>query len=380
MIARDGTHRLGPRRGRLRVPLRRRARPGAGRGDPARHHRAPRGRGGASPRASTTTSSPGSPTGAGSPTSCAAAASAAPAGAVVIVDLDDLKYVNDSLGHAAGDALLRSVSAALSATLRPGEFLARFGGDEFTVLLDVSTEKAARRRLAAILRAVRGRQQLSARASCGAVLFDRDERRDRRGPADRRRHRDARGEGARRRPLRDLHRRRLRAPRLGRPPARGDRRRPARPAPPADLRPRQRRARRRRDPRADGRARRLGARARRLPADRRALRPDPRDRPLGDRRTRSRPPRRTGRSRSTSRRARSPIQGCTTTSPRRCGAAAPTRPTSSSRSPRPRRRPRARSCAPSAPGSSASAARWRSTTSAPASARSPTSSTCRSAT
>ena len=63
-------------------------------------------------------------------------------GAVAIVDVDDLKYVNDSLGHAAGDALLRSVAAALTQTLRPGEFLARFGGDEFTVLLDVSTEAA----------------------------------------------------------------------------------------------------------------------------------------------------------------------------------------------------------------------------------------------
>ncbi len=91
-------------------------------------------------------------------------------GALGILDLDDLKYVNDSLGHAAGDTLLRSVSHALTDILRPGEFVARFGGDEFTILLDGATEKAVRRRLSAILRAVRGRD---ARASCGAVLFDR---------------------------------------------------------------------------------------------------------------------------------------------------------------------------------------------------------------
>ena len=96
-----------------------------------------------------------------------------PAGAVAILDVDDLKYVNDSLGHAAGDALLRSVAAALTQVMRPGEFLARFGGDEFTVLLDTSTDAGVRRRLAAMLRAVRGRQStLAARASAGAVPFD----------------------------------------------------------------------------------------------------------------------------------------------------------------------------------------------------------------
>ncbi len=96
-------------------------------------------------------------------------------GALVIIDVDDLKFVNDSLGHAAGDALLRSVAISLRDALRPGEFLARFGGDEFTVFFDCHTEDAVRGRLAALLRAVRGGQsQVTARASAGAVLFDAD--------------------------------------------------------------------------------------------------------------------------------------------------------------------------------------------------------------
>jgi diguanylate cyclase (GGDEF)-like protein/PAS domain S-box-containing protein len=94
-------------------------------------------------------------------------------GAVAILDIDDLKYVNDSLGHAAGDSLVRSVAAALQDATRPTEFLARFGGDEFTVLLESATEVAVRRRLAALLRAVRGRESsVTARMSCGAVCFD----------------------------------------------------------------------------------------------------------------------------------------------------------------------------------------------------------------
>ena len=56
-------------------------------------------------------------------------------GAVVLVDLNRFKEVNDTLGHHAGDELLRVVSARLSAALAPGDLLARLGGDEFALLL-----------------------------------------------------------------------------------------------------------------------------------------------------------------------------------------------------------------------------------------------------
>ena len=97
---------------------------------------------------------------------------------VLFSDLDDFKTVNDSLGHDAGDQLLVAVAERLRAVMRPEDTTARFGGDEFAILLEETTEESTRRAAERVLEALRspfefqGRQVVM-RASIGAAItFD----------------------------------------------------------------------------------------------------------------------------------------------------------------------------------------------------------------
>jgi diguanylate cyclase (GGDEF)-like protein/PAS domain S-box-containing protein len=78
-----------------------------------------------------------------------------PRGALLVLDLDHFKYVNDALGHHAGDELIVSVAAILRTRLRETDTLARLGGDEFAVLLAHGDQAGAEHLAQALVRAVR---------------------------------------------------------------------------------------------------------------------------------------------------------------------------------------------------------------------------------
>jgi diguanylate cyclase (GGDEF)-like protein/PAS domain S-box-containing protein len=105
--------------------------------------------------------------------------------AVLFIDLDSFKAINDSLGHSAGDVLLKSVSKRLQGCLRAGDTAARLGGDEFAIILeDLDGIEGATRVAEAILDAqqspfsYRGKE-VFVRASIGVATADATRRKPR---------------------------------------------------------------------------------------------------------------------------------------------------------------------------------------------------------
>jgi diguanylate cyclase (GGDEF)-like protein len=99
-------------------------------------------------------------------------------GALVVLDVDRLKPVNDAFGHAAGDRVLKAIVATLQAQVRASDVIGRLGGDEFALLLWNLSETDARAKAAALEEAIDqltfvfdGRT-INAGASAGVTILD----------------------------------------------------------------------------------------------------------------------------------------------------------------------------------------------------------------
>ncbi len=101
--------------------------------------------------------------------------------AVLFVDSNDFKSINDQFGHAAGDAVLVQVARRISGHLRASDMVARLGGDEFAILLDPVTDRESAQRVAESIRATMTQPMaleqgvtLTTSISVGAALYPHD--------------------------------------------------------------------------------------------------------------------------------------------------------------------------------------------------------------
>jgi diguanylate cyclase (GGDEF)-like protein/PAS domain S-box-containing protein len=97
--------------------------------------------------------------------------------ALLFIDLDEFKMINDSRGHAVGDRLLAAVASRLESSVRPEDTVARLGGDEFAILLERVAEGGAVKAAERVLADLRGRFDLegtgiTVRASVGIAHYD----------------------------------------------------------------------------------------------------------------------------------------------------------------------------------------------------------------
>jgi diguanylate cyclase (GGDEF)-like protein len=108
--------------------------------------------------------------------------------AIVVLDLDRFKEINDSFGHAAGDVMLRAVSQLLSSLARQGDTVARWGGEEFVVVLPETDHAGAHRFAERLRRTIEAQAvgEMRTSASCGvATMLPEDNVDDLLGAADR---------------------------------------------------------------------------------------------------------------------------------------------------------------------------------------------------
>ncbi|MFZ2493870.1 MAG: EAL domain-containing protein [Thermoanaerobaculia bacterium] len=99
--------------------------------------------------------------------------------ALLFLDVDDFKRINDSLGHGPGDAILRDLAARISSCVRDRDTLARLGGDEFVILSDLEDLQDVPTMCTGILRAIDrpmpvGSREINVTASIGVAVFPED--------------------------------------------------------------------------------------------------------------------------------------------------------------------------------------------------------------
>jgi diguanylate cyclase (GGDEF)-like protein len=107
--------------------------------------------------------------------------------AVVVLDLDHFKEINDSFGHAAGDVMLREVSRLLTSLARQGDTVARWGGEEFVVVLPETDPAGASRFAERLRRTIEAHAvgEMQTSTSCGvASMLPEDTVEDLLGAAD----------------------------------------------------------------------------------------------------------------------------------------------------------------------------------------------------